>query len=445
MFDVLSDRTYRQLLGAQVIALVGTGLLTVALGLLAYDLAGADAGQVLGTALAIKMVAYVSVAPVVGAFVGRFPRRAFLISMDLIRAAIAVLLPFLDEVWQIYVLIFLLQSASAAFTPTFQATIPDVLPDETDYTKALSLSRLAYDLESLISPALAAALLTLISFHWLFGGTVVGFLASAALVMSVRLPRQASALRTGGIYDKTTRGMRIYLATPRLRGLLALNLSVAAAGAMVIVNTVVLVREALGGTSTDVAVALACFGGGSMIAALALPRVLDRFRDRVVMLTAGAFLAAVLIVFAMVLWEPSPSVHWPALLVASTLLGIGYSSILTPSGRLLRRSAHDADRPAVFAAQFALSHACWLITYPLAGWLGATFGMTTTLAALSAITVLGMLLAVSVWPAADTDVLEHEHPNLDLGHAHLRAHPGHRHAHAIVIDDLHRRWPAPQA
>jgi MFS family permease len=176
-----------------------------------------------------------------------------------------------------------------------------------------------------------------------------------------------------------------------------------------------------------------------------LPRVLDRFRDRVVMLTAGAFLAAVLIVFAMVLWEPSPSVHWPALLVASTLLGIGYSSILTPSGRLLRRSAHDADRPAVFAAQFALSHACWLITYPLAGWLGATFGMTTTLAALSAITVLGMLLAVSVWPAADTDVLEHEHPNLDLGHAHLRAHPGHRHAHAIVIDDLHRRWPAPQA
>jgi hypothetical protein len=41
------------------------------------------------------------------------------------------------------------------------------------------------------------------------------------------------------------RGVRIYLATPRLRGLLALNLSFAAAGATVIVNTVVIVRGLL--------------------------------------------------------------------------------------------------------------------------------------------------------------------------------------------------------
>lgn len=47
--------------------------------------------------------------------------------------------------------------------------------------------------------------------------------------------------------------------------------------------------------------------------------------------------------------------------------GIGYSAVLTPSGRLLRRCAHAEDRPALFAAQFALSHACWLVAYPLAG------------------------------------------------------------------------------
>ena len=294
MLDVLANRTYRHLFAAQVIALAGTGLLTVALGLLAYELAGADAGVVLGTALAIKMVAYVGVAPIVGAFANRLPRRAFLVAMDLVRAAIALLLPFVTEVWQIYVLIFLLQSASAAFTPTFQATIPDVLPDEKDYTRALSLSRLAYDLESLLSPALAAALLTVISFHWLFGGTVIGFLCSAALVLSVRLPQPAQSERQGGIYDKTTRGLRIYLTTPRLRGLLALNLSVAAAGAMVIVNTVVIVRGVLGRPENDVAIALGCFGGGSMVAALLLPRVLDRLPDRAVMLPAAVLLGAVL-------------------------------------------------------------------------------------------------------------------------------------------------------
>src|SRR4051794_12502978 len=187
MINVLANTTYRHLFGAQVIALVGTGLLTVALGLLAYDLAGAEAGAVLGTALAIKMVAYVGIAPVVGAYADRLPRRAFLVSMDLVRAAIAVLLPFVTQVWQIYVLIFLLQAASAAFTPTFQATIPDVLTEERDYTRALSLSRLAYDLENLLSPMLAAALLTVISFHSLFAGTVVGFIGSALLVLSTHL------------------------------------------------------------------------------------------------------------------------------------------------------------------------------------------------------------------------------------------------------------------
>lgn len=64
MLNVLANRTYCHLFAAQVIALVGTGLATVALGLLAYELAGPDAGEVLGTALAIKMIAYVGVAPV---------------------------------------------------------------------------------------------------------------------------------------------------------------------------------------------------------------------------------------------------------------------------------------------------------------------------------------------------------------------------------------------
>ena len=294
MLEILANRSYRHLFGAQVIALIGTGLATVALGLLAFDLAGADAGTVLGTAFAIKMLAYVGVAPVAAAFAERLPRRAMLVSLDVVRAGIAVLLPFVTEVWQIYVLIFLLQSASAGFTPTFQATIPEVLPDEKDYTRALSLSRLAYDLESLVSPMLAALLLTLVSFHTLFAGTVIGFLASAALVVSVLLP-SPTPITPRPIYERTTRGMRIYLATPRLRGLLAVNMAVAAAGAMVIVNTVVIVQGAFGLSQQSTALALAAFGGGSMLAALTLPRLLETVSDRAAMLTGVALMIAGLV------------------------------------------------------------------------------------------------------------------------------------------------------
>jgi len=443
MLSVLANRTYRHLLAAQVVALVGTGLATVALGLLAFDLAGDNAGAVLGTALAIKMIAYVGVAPVVGAFADRLPRRAFLVAMDLIRAAVALLLPFVDQVWQVYVLIFVLQSASAAFTPTFQATIPDVLPDEKDYTNALSLSRLAYDLENLLSPLLAAALLTVISFHWLFSGTSVGFVASALLVVTAALPRAAGAAnpRTGGIYARTTRGLRIYLATPRLRGLLAVTLAAAAGSAMVIVNTVVIVRGQLGLSSSDVAWALAAYGSGSIVAAIALPRILERTSDRRVMTIAALTLAVLLSAMAMVSARPPTNIgYWPVLLVGWSLLGIAYSCAVTPGGRLLRRSAEAADRPALFAAQFALSHFCWLVAYPLAGWLGAGAGMATAFTATAVLALVGAAIAFLTWPSADLSVVPHRHDDLPASHPHLAAH-SEDHVHAYVIDDFHLRWP----
>lgn len=320
--------------------------------------------------------------------------------MDLVRAAAALALPFVTEIWQIYCLIFLLQAASAAFTPTFQATIPDILPDEEDYTKALSLSRLAYDLETLASPMIAAALLVFVTFDTLFVGTALGFAASAALVVSVSLP-SPRPVEEQGIWTRTTSGIRIYLATPRLRGLLGLSFSAAACGAMVIVNTVALVRGMLDLSGNAVALALGAFGAGSMLAALTLPRVLRTSPDRPVMLTGAAAMTAALAALGVAtgLW----GLMWSTLLAAWFLMGLGSSAILTPAGRLLRRSARAEDRPAVFAAQFALSHACWLVAYPLSGWLQVSFGGATAMVSLAGLSLLGVIAAWLCWPVEDHD------------------------------------------
>ncbi|SNT36236.1 MFS transporter [Antarctobacter heliothermus] len=436
MLSVLADRTYRHLFLAQIVALLGTGLATIALGLLAYDLSGERAGLVLGTIFTIKMIAYVGIAPIAGAFANRWPRRTMLVSLDLIRAAVALCLPFVSEVWQVYILIFVLQSASAAFTPTFQATIPDILPEEDRYTRALSLSRLAYDLENIVSPMLAALLLAFVSYHTLFLGTVIGFGASALLVVSVLLPSpQQTAHR--GIYERTTRGMRIYLATPRLRGLLALNLAAAAAGAMVLVNTVVLVRADLGLGDTSVAIALGAFGGGSMLAALLLPRVLDGRPDRPVMIGGAVVLVGALL--ALSLMSLVYDTRWIPLLAGWFIIGVGYSAVLTPSGRLLKRSAHPEDRPAVFAAQFALSHACWLVTYPLAGWLITVSGSTFAFALLAVLAGIGMMSGTVLWPQESSEAVTHSHDDLPKDHPHVQ--DGQTHSHPIVIDDYHPHWP----
>ncbi|UUS13688.1 MFS transporter [Stenotrophomonas sp. CD2] len=443
MLEVLSHPKFRRLLGAQIVALIGTGLATVALALLAYDLAGAQAGGVLGTALAIKMVVYVTLAPVSGALVPARLRKQALIALDLVRAAAVACLPFVTEIWQVYILIAVLQSASACFTPLFQSTIPEILKEERDYTRALSLSRLAYDLESLLSPTLAAALLTIISFHWLFAGTSVGFMLSAALVASTRFPALVTASSKDGPFARAIRGMRIYFRTPRLQGLLALSLCAAAGGAMVFVNTVVIVRTVLGGAEKQVAWALAAFGGGSMLVALLLPKVLDRISERTVMLTAGLLMLIVLVTFLCIWFALSGDLGWVAVLPTWTLLGVAYAGLVTPGGRLLRRSAESADLPFLFAAQFSLSHVCWLIAYPLAGWVGARYGLHVALSASVTLVALGFIAAWRKWPTLDPEEIAHQHQHLAPDDPHLSAHRSAdgTHRHRFFINQLHSRWP----
>ncbi|WP_339860297.1 MFS transporter [Thalassospira alkalitolerans] len=434
--SVLSDRNYRRLFLAQISSLLGTGLATIGLSLLAFDLAGPDAGMVLGTAFAIKMIAYVGVSPFAAAFLSAHARKPALIGLDLFRVIIAAMLPLVTEIWQIYVLIFVLQSASAAFTPTFQATIPDILKDEERYTKALSLSRLAYDLENLISPLIATLLLSVMSFNVLFAGTSVGFALSAALIMGVTLPAPALAM-VDNFGKRLFRGTRIFFQTPRLRGLMALNLAVAALGAPVLVNTIIIVRETLSLGESAVAVTLGAFGGGSMLAAFILPSLLRHVTERTIMF-AGAVIGATAFI-GLIFFLQFSDLNWPMLLMIWFITGFGYSATQTPSGRLLRKSAHEQSRPSIFAAQFSLSHACWLFTYPLAGWFISQSGFQAGLALFAGIALIAIVAGYVLWPSGADDEIEHRHDNLPADHPHLNGSPSHRHVY--MIDEIHAKWP----
>ncbi|WP_280233609.1 MFS transporter [Nocardia cyriacigeorgica] len=443
--SLFANRDYLRLFVAQVSALFGTGLTTVALGLLAYELAGADAAAVLGTALTIKMLVYVTVAPIVAAYADRFPRRLFLVGLNVIRALVVLALPFIDQIWQIYVLIAVLQTASAAYTPTYQAIIPDILPDEREYTRALSAAQLAATMETLLSPMLAAAALALVSFHWLFVGTAIGFVVSTLLVIAARIP-DAGAIGDGSFLDRISVGMRIFAATPRLRGLLGLNLVVAAAGSVIMVNSVNYVRDTLGGTQSGVAMLLAANGFGTMLVALTLPRMLDRVGARPVMLTGAATLLAGLGAAVALSTADSGAWRWGAVLAVWAVIGAGTAAVLTPTGQVLRRSSRAADRPALFAAQFSLSHVAWLIAYPIAGWLTTAAGFTATWATLAVLAAAGLTVALRAWPRHDPAVITHLHEAGTIDPARLIdavqvSERLYQHTHEFVIDAEHPRWP----
>ncbi|MEO2176774.1 MAG: MFS transporter [bacterium] len=451
---------FRKLFVAQVVALLGTGFATVALTLLAYDLAGGDAGVVLGTALAIKMVAYVVFAPLVGGLAHQFNRKRLLISLDIMRAVIVLAMPIVTEVWQIYLLIFLLNIFSAGFKPVFQSTIPELIVNERAYTRALSYSRLAFDLETLLSPMLAGIALLYFGYSVLFVANSAAFLVSAFMVLLTVLPKAEWVDRSGGMWDEVTFGIRSYLKTPRLRGMLFFYSAVACASAMILVNTVVYIKGQLGGSEFDVALAFAASGAGSMLIAMVLPRLLDRLSDRIVMIWGSV---AMCVGLMLIYLEPGLL----EVLLIWFIIGMGWSAIQTPAGRVVNRSSAKADRPSYFSAQFALSHACWMIAYPVAGQLGVLVGIETTALLLGIAVALFALIGARMWPDFDPLVLEHSHDQVSHRHAHSHSehHHDHQHveedesasddhehlhqhvhksithSHVFAIDDHHPEWP----
>lgn len=402
MFIALRHRVFRRLFAAHVVALLGTGLSTIAIGFLVFDISGDGAAAVLGTLLAIKMCTFLLIGPLAPAIARRVGVKRLLVLTDIGRAGVAIALPFVDSVAVAYLLIFVLQAASALFTPTFQATIPRVVTDERQYTGALALSRLAYDLEALASPTIASLILVFAPSTALFLGTGVGFIGSAMLILSAALPKTV-ANDDESVRSEITRGARLMTTVPPLRGILTLHLALASVGAIPTVLSVPLVRGELDGGEAQAAALLAFFGVGSLVSAALMPAILARIEPRPYMLIGLLTMAvAMLFVWPVLALSPGQSAL-PWLSAIWFVAGLGNSAVLAPMGRVIRDAVPEQDLPHVFSAQFSLAHGWWLLSYPIAGW-GATvigFGPITLL--LAAFAALALAFATRFWKPVATD------------------------------------------
>jgi len=70
---------------------------------------------------------------------------------------------------------------------------------------------------------------------------------------------------------------------------------------------------------------------------------------------------------------------------------------LVPIGQLLREETNEEDRTAIFGAQFSLSHACWLIAYPLLGYLLVLVGLKFSFLIIAGIVLSSTLTAWFLW------------------------------------------------
>lgn len=382
-------RSYYRLFAGYVIALFATGIAVVALALLAFDLQGEDSGTMIGTALSIKMAAYVLAAPVAAALTERLPRKQLLVGLDLLRAASLALLPFVWAAWHVYVLVFVFALSSATFTLVYMTLAPYLLRSEGDYALSLTRARIAAELDGAISPMLAAGLLLTVAVSGIFVISALGFILSAALVARADLPRHTTQ-RKEPFWRKALRGIRLFASVPAFRAVIALDVVMAAATAMVMVNSVVIVQGLFDLDAEAAALAFFVFGAGSVMGALVLSRLLPHVPDRAVMLAGAMMIAAGLILGALVRNQAGLLALWAG-------LGLGVALALTPVSYLIRRTALPSDLQTLFAAQLSISNICLLAAYALAGWAGAELGIPAAFLLFGLIATAGTLAAHRLW------------------------------------------------
>lgn len=398
-----SNRNYLYLFAAQIISLLGSGVTTVALAIFAYQLAGGQsATAIIGNALFLRILAFLLFSQFAGVLADRLSRKKILIVTDVVRFGLLALFPFITEIWQIYVLIFAINAVTAFFTPTFEASLPAVV-GEADYVKSLSYSRVAVDIEAFAAPALAGFLVAAFSVRWVFWFDAFTYLISAAMVLVVTIPqlkKHASAVDLRGFFSDLSLGTRILLREPSLRQALILSFAEATAGAAAIVATIVYVSDVLQSGTTSFAVVMAVLGLGSSVTAIILGRKttsIERDADGKVSLhyirhgwsRRSLFIGGVILGLILL-----PGVLQPPLIIFAVLWflnGAGQALISIASGTLLAEHTKEEERGRAYAAYFALTHACWLITYPAIGYAAVAWRtpLTFTVAGLACLIVVG--------------------------------------------------------
>lgn len=182
---------FRRLWFGQIVSLFGDFLAIFALLTVAtYRFHGTPA-QV--TMISISfMIPFAFVGPVAGVFVDRWSLKRTMITSDLIRSGLALLLIFAPGLSAIYVILFLLSTVSAFFIPAQSVTLRTIVPPN-GLLAANGLMQQVMQILRIISPALAATMVATLGERTIYAIDSASFAFSAAMIASIAINRVQAA------------------------------------------------------------------------------------------------------------------------------------------------------------------------------------------------------------------------------------------------------------
>ena len=371
-FTALKNRLFARLYFAQTISLFGDSFTWIGIALLSFEFGGTRSAQILSTALILRVAAFIIFGSYAGVIADRFDRKKIMIITHLGRMLIVGYFPFVHEVWQLYVLLFLLNIFNSFFTPAYRASIPHLISKKEEFANAIVLSNATWQLLGVLGPGLAGAMAALMGLRLIFFFDAVSFVLAAILIFLIpgklvvknRSLLKAENLIKIGSYMLI--GTKLLFRKRPIRFALIIELVAAIAGAQILVNTIGLIKGTLHLTDVYYGWIMAAFGVGATIAAFTANFV-DRSNNKTKVLIIGAAMIALAIALTSV-------VPYGVLVLLWIIAGLGQSYTEMPSQILIAENTRLSQQGRVYGAHFAWSHLWWAFGYLIAGITGTYYG-----------------------------------------------------------------------
>jgi MFS family permease len=181
MSGLVKNKSYLTLMMAQAISGIGDWLTVVAIITLVglkWDASPIEVSLII-LCLAVPMAL---LGPVAGTVADRFSRKALMITSDLVRAGLILVLTVADTVWVVYICLFTIGVFSAVFIPAKNGKLKELVAHN-DMKSAMSITSMIDSSTKVMGPLLSGVLVTAFGTNPVFYIDSVTFFISALLIL----------------------------------------------------------------------------------------------------------------------------------------------------------------------------------------------------------------------------------------------------------------------
>jgi CRP-like cAMP-binding protein/sugar phosphate permease len=299
-FAVFRNRNFSLLWTGQLVETIGNALTSIAASIYVYR--QTDSALSVGLMLMATSAPSLLVGLFAGVFVDRYDRKNIMISADVLRAILVVLIPILvplSVVW-LYVIVMLISAIGQFFDPAHESILPEVASDD-ELAAANSLIAISSFGSTAVGFAAAGLIASAANINWTFYINAATFLFSAVCVYLIRVKPSSAEEDTSVaiVIQNLKAGVRQLFDTPVLRSLFTAQVPVLIAFGLSNALLLPFAIRALNASEFEYGIQEGMTSIGFVVGSLLMANIFDRMREGVWIAVSYLGMAVMGIIYSM--------------------------------------------------------------------------------------------------------------------------------------------------